>query len=269
MKKLIYTSLNVILPVIGIFLSITTRDPYFNVIYDDIFPNSQTDSVHRWLFVFGVFISLVIMPIRNAYLDWKLGKYKKLSKENTGNNRVIWTLALASILGDHQLSSSSIRVFVPHRRLTIKWTWWKKVVPIPIRTKTFKNLIIDGLDNSDPIDKVSFTVSPRRFSQGLIGFTFLKKAIAIKEPNHSAISMEAEIYDEFFGRMDDYQKQMAAHHQFVLTIPVISKNNKVIAIISFDNNQNISSTNHNDSEVKGWLWTHSRKIFKKIKPIFQ
>ncbi len=198
-------------------------DDWFNVV------NIEGMSLHQkkiLALIIGLLFTGAVLPIENYLLKRRIRKLENFYDGRLDELKITFDHLLSGLL-KVSFDKASYRLFLPKRglRYFLPEGLGKRVV---MEYRPLKGLY------RDDIKPLQFTVFPEEHSQGLIGISYVHRAIPIRDNDHMP-----EQYREYYGRMTTFQQTVARNHRFVMTIPVINEKDQILAIVSVDSVENL------------------------------
>ena len=97
--------------------------------------------------------------------------------------------------------------------------------------------------------------------QGLVGLCYNKGIIVYDD--------DLEHTNESDYNLTDYQKSKTRNLKFCLCIPILSKSDKVIAIMSLDSNHNIKISGKNKDEISTMCYNFGMTFQEELPELFK
>ena len=246
-QKILYRILLNLLPV---FLMVIGRDKNIGqYVYDSIpYINEKIKLINFMLysFVLGLLIIYLYYPIRNEILNSKIKKTNENLEELAKVMKKSLSQAVGKLVKVYDLSLN-VRKYVPDNSL--KSFFRKK--------KCYKVIDYTFLNDSEPINGIKFEVSP--VQRGLVGVSYARKKLVYDDDLSS--TQRIKMYN-----LNNFHKEnsVIAKTDFAIAKPIITENNKVIEIITYDTEQSITiPSDINNKELKKTIRIYS-DIFSKI-----
>lgn len=206
-------------------------DGFFKFLQEHNFLDHAKDFSTHQLYCFGVGIlwAGLITPVQLARTKIKLEDKNNQFNDLLAFNKETYFKSIKETLKKHNKSFNT-RLFLPKNGF---FAWWNKVRnnKVEFTLKEFKGIC-------DPLHTRSlhFEVTPT--TQGLVG----------KACKEEAIIVDCQVNPDSYN-LTHYQVSKTNDVKFCSTAPIFNKNNKVIAVLAVDSNDDIQL---DDIQIKQW-----------------
>jgi len=207
------------------------------------------DKMRNPLFFTGIVISFIAIPTRLYFLELKNSSLRSALEVFMKYNKEI-LVELLRIEFKNSNANFNIRIFKTKRWFRKSWK------SICEKQKMYEILNISPLGEKDNSENLSFIVSPKDESQGLVGLTYQSKNIM-----YDFDIQNNTINNDY--RLDENQLSKTSRTRFVLTAPIFDEDSKVIAIISIDS-ETLLKEPKSMSNVKNIISNFCQKLHSEI-----
>jgi hypothetical protein len=185
--------------------------------------------------ILSVIFSGIVVSYDVFVTKKKLSEREKEIIATREHNKLIFFTLVKRELGLDRLNLK-IRVFVPNKSIGL--TVSNILTKQPNKKKEFKVKYVEGISDKGLSEDLKFEVNPT--IQGLIGKCYHSGQV---EFDCSLITTNNVNYN-----LTSYQKQKSSSLKFCSTSPVINSKNEVVAIVSFECNENFNITHRNQGK---------------------
>jgi hypothetical protein len=170
-------------------------------------------------------------------------------------HKEVFTKALSHEVG-REYCNINIRIFVP--RITVPMRFkklFRKEHKVEFIIKNIPTLADAGMTEG-----LVFEVSP--VPQGVVGICYSQKSIIFDDK--LAITNSTDTY-----KLNNFQIDKTSDLRLIICVPILSKNEDVIAIIAFDSRHEITVADENKNKLSTSLLLFTRYLYDSIPELFR
>lgn len=194
-------------------------------------PSFNIEITQQILLIFSVLIVSGYLGITSERYKHKMEKAQKQRDSLLKNDKESFLLVLEKIIGDSNIKSVNVRVWVRKKERFSKFKELRCRLKGKKHPKIFSTKQIGGLTNNHNQNGLSFEVEPQW--QGLVGICYDKRGVVCE--------MDLKNTDKDYN-LNDYQRTQLNGTKFWLCAPIFNDQDEVTAVISFDSNIKINIT---------------------------
>ena len=235
---------------------------------------SCSDTMIEQLVTYGIigagvnipFLKTILLWLSFAWIVLVLGiqllcsriKFEQMMSQRDSLLRMhkeVFTKALSHEVG-REYCNINIRIFVPRVTVLMRLKkLFRKEHKVEFAIKNIPTLADAGMTEG-----LVFEVSPN--PQGVVGICYSRKSIIFDDK--LAITNSTDTY-----KLNSFQIDKTSDLRLIICVPILSKNEDVIAIIAFDSRHEITVAEENKNKLSTSLLLFTRYLYDSIPELFR
>lgn len=216
--------------------------------------NVDVELVRNVMYLASILLSILCLTIPYIIRDVECNEYKSQRDMLIKDNKDIFETTLKNELNlEH--CKINVRIFVP------KYTMISKITKIFNREAKLEYYIrnIEGLAEKDITENLKFSVFPKK--QGLVGDCYQQRAV---------------LYDDDLVNSNETEYRLTMRQiaktntlKFILTCPIFSDEEKIVAIVSLDSYDEIKIKDEKKDILRNLVLNYTQSLYECIPDLFK